>query len=207
MEFNRKAIRITLTLSGKDESFTSSNQNKLSATGLRISAEINYGNGAITPHARIKAYGLPMETMEKLLRIKWNDIEALRNNVTIEAGEEGEELSQVFRGGITFAYPDFGDVPNVALVIESQTAVLDKMLGVDAESYEGEQDVVNIMGNICKRMDIHLNLMALASQYRTRICTVLKSTKSINWLIPPIWICILRIKTLLSLTKTIQDEH
>ncbi|WFQ80737.1 hypothetical protein PXH59_06370 [Xenorhabdus sp. SF857] len=152
MAFNRKSIRITLTLSGKDESFTSSNQNKLSATGLRISAEINYGNGAITPHARIKAYGLPMETMEKLLRIKWNEITALRNNVTIEAGEEGEELSQVFKGGITFAYPDFGDAPNVALVIESQTAVLDKMMGVDAESYEGDHDVVNIMSSICKRI-------------------------------------------------------
>ncbi|WP_258087349.1 baseplate hub protein [Xenorhabdus bovienii] len=152
MKFNRKVIKITLTLSGKDESFTSSGQNTLSAIGLRISAEVNYGNGAIAPHARIKAYGLPMEVMEKLLRIKWNDIKALRNNVTIEAGEEGEELSQVFRGGITFAYPDFGDAPNVALVIESQTAVLDKMAGIDAESYEGEHDVVNIMGNICKRI-------------------------------------------------------
>ncbi|WP_338805142.1 hypothetical protein WDV76_08970 [Xenorhabdus griffiniae] len=152
MKFNRKAIRITFTLSGKDESFTSENQNKLSATGFRISAEVNYGNGAITPHARIKAYGLPMEVMEKLLRIKWNDIKALRNNVTIEAGEEGEELAQVFKGGITFAYPDFGDVPNVALVIESQTAVLDKMMGVDAESYEGEHDVTAIMANICKRI-------------------------------------------------------
>ncbi|MEQ1977351.1 hypothetical protein [Xenorhabdus sp. SGI240] len=152
MAFNRKSIRITLTLSGKDESFTSSNQNKLSATGLRISAEINYGNGAITPHARIKAYGLPMETMEKLLRRKWGTLKALRNNVTIEAGEEGEELSQVFKGGITFAYPDFGDVPNVALVIESQTAVLDKMMGEDAESYEGEHDVVTIIANICKRI-------------------------------------------------------
>ncbi len=156
MKFNRKVIRITLTLSGKNESFISDNKNKLSATGLRINAEINYGNGAIAPHARIKAYGLPMETMEKLLRIKWNDIKALRNNVAIETGEQGEELSQAFKGGITFAYPDFGDAPNVALVIEAQTAVLEKMTPTYAESYEGEHDVVNIMGNICKRMGYSL---------------------------------------------------
>ncbi|MDC9599021.1 baseplate hub protein [Xenorhabdus anantnagensis] len=152
MKFNRKVIKITLTLSDKDESFTSENQNKLSATGFRISAEVNYGNGAIAPHARIKAYGLPMETMEKLLRIRRHTLTALRNTVTIEAGEQGEVLSQVFKGGITFAYPDMGDAPNVALVIESQTAILEKMTGVDAESYEGEHDVINIMGNICKRM-------------------------------------------------------
>ncbi|MDX7990850.1 baseplate hub protein [Xenorhabdus littoralis] len=152
MKFNRKAIRITLTLSGENESFTSESQNKLSATGLRISAEINYGNGAIAPHSRVKIYGLPVETMAKLLRIRRHTITALRNTVTIEAGEQGEELSQVFKGGITFAYPDMGDVPNVSLVIESQTAILDKMQGVDAESYEGEHDVVNIMSNICKRI-------------------------------------------------------
>ncbi|MBC8947096.1 baseplate hub protein [Xenorhabdus indica] len=152
MKFNRKVIKITLTLSGKDESFTSDNQNKLSASGLRINAEINYGNGAITPHARIKAYGLPIETMEKLLRIKWNVLRALQNTVTIEAGEEGEELSQVFKGGITYAYPDFGDVPNASLVIESQTAVLDKMAGANAESYEGEYDVAAMIATICKRM-------------------------------------------------------
>ncbi|MBE8596879.1 hypothetical protein IQ209_10225 [Xenorhabdus sp. BG5] len=152
MKFNRKVIKITLTLSGKDESFTSSNQNKLSATGLRISAEINYGNGAISPYARIKAYGLPIEMMEKLLRKKWNVLKALKNTVTIEAGEEGEELSQVFKGGITFAYPDFGDVPNASLVIESQTAVLDKMAGADAESYKGEYDVATMIETICKRM-------------------------------------------------------
>ncbi|PHM57028.1 baseplate hub protein [Xenorhabdus sp. KK7.4] len=152
MKFNRKVIKITLTLSGKDESFTSASQNKLSATGLRINAEINYGNGAITPYARVKAYGLPIEIMEKLLRKKWGNFEALRNMMTIEAGEEGEALAQVFRGGITFAYPDFGDAPNASLVIESQTAVLDKMQGVNAESYEGEHDVAAIIATICQRM-------------------------------------------------------
>ncbi|WP_115827288.1 hypothetical protein [Xenorhabdus cabanillasii] len=88
MAFNRKEIRITLALSSENESFTSSGQNKLSATGLRISAEVNYGNGAIAPHARIKAHGLPVETMEKLLRIRRNTLTALRNTVTIEAGEQ-----------------------------------------------------------------------------------------------------------------------
>ncbi|MDC9599018.1 baseplate hub protein [Xenorhabdus anantnagensis] len=152
MAFNRKEIRITLTLSGENESFTSSGQNKLSATGFRVSVEVNYGNGAISPQAQIKIHGLPLETMERLLRRKYNTLEALRNTITIEAGDQGEELSQVFKGGIAFARPNFDDAPNIALIIEAQTAILEKMTGVDAESYEGEHDVVNIMSNICKRM-------------------------------------------------------
>ncbi len=119
---------------------------------MRASAEINYGNGSPAPSARVKIYGLPIETTDKLLRIKFNSLNGLRDTIAIEAGDQDSELVPVFKGGITFAYPDFGDAPNVALIIESQTAVLESMAPVDAESYKGYQDVVNIMGQICERV-------------------------------------------------------
>lgn len=152
MAFNRKVLRITLTLSGENQSFSTENKNSLSAIGLRASAEINYGNGSPAPSARVKIYGLPIETADKLLRIKFNSLNGLRDAIAIEAGDQDSELVPVFKGGITFAYPDFGDAPNVALIIESQTAVLESMAPVDAESYKGYQDVVNIMGQICERV-------------------------------------------------------
>lgn len=152
MAFNRKVIKITLVLGDKKASFTSDNKNKLSATGLRISAEITNGNGAPSPSARVRVYGLPMEAMDKLFRIKWRDATALKNSITIEAGDQGDELVTVFKGGITFAYPDLAEAPNVSLVITAQTAVLETMESTAAESYEGSQEVVNIMGNICKRI-------------------------------------------------------
>lgn len=152
MAFNRKVIKITLVLGGKEESFTSDNKNKLSATGLRISAEITNGNGAPSPSARVRVYGLPMETMDKLIRIRIRDLESLKDTIIVEAGEEGDELTVVFKGGITYAEPDFAEAPNVSVIITAQTAVMETMGSTAAESYEGPQEVVNIMGNICKRI-------------------------------------------------------
>lgn len=152
MAFNRKVIRLTLTLNGKDESFTSDNQNKLEAVGLRISAEINFGNGMPAPSARLRVYGLPAETMNKLIRQKYRDAKKLRDDIMVEAGDQGEDLMMVFKGGIVEAYPDYGEAPNVSLIIEAQTAVLEAMTPSDAESYEGTHDVINIMGSVCKRI-------------------------------------------------------
>lgn len=152
MAFNRKVIRLTLTLNGKDESFTSDSQNKLEAVGLRISAEINFGNGMPAPSARLRIYGLPAETMNKLIRQKYRDAKKLRDDIMVEAGDQGEDLMMVFKGGIVEAYPDYAEAPNVSLIIEAQTAVLEAMTPSDAESYEGTHDVINIMGNVCKRI-------------------------------------------------------
>lgn len=152
MAFNRKVINMTLTLNGKDEAFTTDGKNKLSASGLRMNVEVTYGNGSITPRAQIRVFGLPVEAMNKLLRIKWTQVTALRNTVQIDAGDQGSELSTVFKGGITFAYPDFSGAPDVSLVMVAQSAVLEVMTPVAAESYEGAQDVALIIGNICQRI-------------------------------------------------------
>lgn len=181
MAFNRKVIKITLVLGGKEESFTSDNKNKLSATGLRISAEITNGNGAPSPSARVRMYGLPIETMSKLLRIKWREVTALKNSITIEAGEQGEDLITVFKGGITFAYPDLAEAPNVSLVITAQTAVLENMQSTAAESYEGSQDVINIMGNICQRMGYTLEGNGV-NQKLDNVYLCNSDIKKIQWL-------------------------
>ncbi|MDR2226867.1 MAG: hypothetical protein LBE52_12825 [Providencia sp.] len=181
MAFNRKVIKITLVLGGKEESFTSDNKNKLSATGLRISAEVTNGNGAPSPSARVRVYGLPIETMSKLLRIKWREVTALKNSITIEAGEQGGDLVTVFKGGITFAYPDLAEAPNVSLVITAQTAVLENMQSTAAESYESSQDVINIMGNICQRMGYTLEGNGV-SQKLDNVYLCNSDIKKIQWL-------------------------
>lgn len=181
MAFNRKVIKITLVLGGKEEAFTSDNKNKLSATGLRISAEITNGNGAPSPSARVRVYGLPIETMSKLLRIKWREVTALKNSITIEAGEQGGDLVTVFKGGITFAYPDLAEAPNVSLVVTAQTAVLENMQSTAAESYEGSQEVINIMGNICQRMGYTLEDNGVSQQLdNVYLCN--SDIKKIQWL-------------------------
>ncbi|WP_272678472.1 baseplate hub protein [Providencia sp. PROV137] len=152
MAFNRKRIRLTLKLNGKDEVFTSDNKNKLSAIGLRISAEVSFGYGSPAPYARVRVYGLPQETMNKLITAKFQQVKTLRTLITIEAAEGEGDFAQVFSGGIFMALPEYSEAPNVSIVIEAISAVFESKLPTPAESYEGSHSVSEIISGICKRI-------------------------------------------------------
>lgn len=152
MAFNRKRIRLTLKLNGKDEVFTSDNKNKLSAVGLRISAEVSFGYGSPAPYARVRVYGLPQETMNKLITAKFQQVKTLRTLITIEAAEGEGDFAQVFSGGIFMALPEYSEAPNVSIVIEAISAVFESKLPTPAESYEGSHSVAEIISGICKRI-------------------------------------------------------
>ncbi|MEI9716008.1 hypothetical protein V5049_11245 [Moellerella wisconsensis] len=152
MAFNRKRIRLTFKLNGKNEVFNSDNQNKLSAVGLRISAEVSFGYGSPAPYARVRVYGLPQETMNKLITAKFQQVKTLRTLITIEAAEGEGDFAQVFSGGIFMALPEYSEAPNVSIVIEAISAVFESKLPTPAESYEGSHSVAEIISGICKRI-------------------------------------------------------
>lgn len=123
----KKIIRVTLTLADGTSTFTAQGDNRLSSTGLAISASITYGNGSMSPTAQITVYNLPIEKMAPLFRVQWNTMKAILNTVKIEVGEQGSKLSTAYEGNITFATINMESSPNVALIITSQSAVVEKM--------------------------------------------------------------------------------
>lgn len=153
MAFNRKKIRITLKLNGEKQSFISQNANKLSATGLKVSADITYGNGALIPNARVKVYGLPQEVMNKLIFLKWRQVQTLRNEITVEATDDNDTFITVFKGGIISAIPDYAESPNVSITIDALTNAYHVKNTTKAESYEGIREVKDIVKGICDRLE------------------------------------------------------
>lgn len=152
MSIKEKILKVSIKLGQEKDAWDAKGNDTLVAQGLRTSCQINYGNGSVLPGARIKIYGLKLETMMKLLRVKWNTERALANMVQVEAGD-ADGLSVVYTGNITFAYPDFGGAPDVCLILESHTAVLWQLKPAEATSNEGDVDVAAAIEAICKRMN------------------------------------------------------
>lgn len=150
---NRKVIRVTITLRGKDEVFTSEGPyNQLQSSGLQVRCSIVNGNGAISPTANIQVYGLHLDNMKKLMRVQWNTLGALLNTIRIEAGEEGSTLTRVYEGNITFAKIDMSNAPNVFLNIESQSAVVDSLTAADPIKFDANLDAAFMIETIAKQM-------------------------------------------------------
>lgn len=147
----RKVIRVTITLRGTDkdgkpEVFTSEGDfNQIRSTGLRVLVNILNGNGAISPTANIQIYGLALDKMNKLMRIQWNTMQAILNTILIEAGDEGEQLSRVYEGNITFAKINTANAPNVFLDIDSQSSIVEKLRPAEPITFDSDMDAAEMI--------------------------------------------------------------
>jgi hypothetical protein len=147
---NKKVIRATITLVG--DTFDETGSNVLIYEGLRTSVVMRFGGGAIMPSAEITAYGLSLSAMHKLMRIRWQDLNSMLNRIRIEAGEQGQPLTHVFEGNITFAYIDTSNAPEIALRISSMAGILEAYRPASQLAFPGETPVVRAIADICERM-------------------------------------------------------
>lgn len=136
---DKKVIRSTITLA--NDSFPDGT-NRIIAEGLRTSCTVQFGGGAIVPHADIVIYGLSMDVMVKLTRIRWRDIQSLQNSIKIEAGDAGKKLMTAYEGNITFGTIDMSNAPDIAFRIKSTTAAHDIYMPASPITYAGEKSVV-----------------------------------------------------------------
>ena len=150
--FNQKSLRVTLLLNEKNPAFDKEGNNTIVFEGLRVIAQIQSGNGSVSPFAKIQIFNLNLNAINQLTKIKWNtDREGKFNFVKLEANINGE-YSTVYEGTIHFAYPNFGSVPDVVLTIYSSIAMNHQINAVAPTSYKGEVDVAQAINALCQQM-------------------------------------------------------
>ena len=150
--FNQKSLRVTLLLNEKNPAFDKEGNNTIVFEGLRVIAQIQSGNGSVSPFAKIQIFNLNLNAINQLTKIKWNtDREGKFNFVKLEANINGE-YSTVYEGTIHFAYPNFGSVPDVVLTIDSSIAMNHQINAVAPTSYKGEVDVAQAINALCQQM-------------------------------------------------------
>jgi len=72
--------------------------------------------------------------------------------VTVNAGDVGGAINQVFTGDIFSAYIDFSSVPEVSFVINAIVGVTAKINAVAAKSWKGKFNVATAIESIAKEM-------------------------------------------------------
>lgn len=141
---DKKAIRTTITL--VNDKFDD-DTNQIIAEGLRTICNIQFGGGAVMPYAEIIIYGLRLDVMHKLMRVRWQDINSMLNTIRVET-----EGAIVYEGNITFAYIDTSNAPNVSLRIRSITAIYESLAPAVPVVYFGERSVAGIIEDIATKM-------------------------------------------------------
>lgn len=153
--FKRKIIKVTLILDDKDEPFTvidDVEHREVGYQGLRVSVLSNFGNGAMFPTANITIFGLPIEKINKIIRMRWGGETALRSRVKIEIAEQGEGFKPFYYGGVSFARLDTSSAPDIALVIESLLSLKEKQTLSGGSDFEAGTKLADAIEQLATEM-------------------------------------------------------
>jgi hypothetical protein len=148
--FAERAINVTFQLGSG--TFTNTQSNILSVSGLRVQASIAIpGTVPLQGGAQVAVYGLPLQVMNDLSSLGSAFYQSRHNQIVIEAGDVGGQMSAVFIGDIFQAYSDFEGGPDAAFQIVAAPGYHFQILGASPNSYPGSVSVTTILSALCQK--------------------------------------------------------
>jgi hypothetical protein len=145
-----RTITVTIQL-GKGSFGESGVLDTITLTNHRVVCQVSTVlNNIITAGGQriiLRIYGLSLDEMNQLT-VAGLQYQQKQNSVAVQAGDEGGQLTTVFNGQITDAFPDFTETPESAFVILAQTGRTIAMKPVPPTTYPGPTDTAAIMGSL-----------------------------------------------------------
>jgi len=150
-----KNIRATFTLANSNAVFPGTSANQLQVSGLRMSAVIKGAGLPAFPEASLRIYGMAQQDMNALavVQVLVGKPQYQRNIVQIEA-DSGSGFTFVFSGQIIQAGPDYSNLPDVCLYVQSVSLGLDQLAPAKPVSYPGSANVADIISGIASGMGL-----------------------------------------------------
>ena len=156
--FARKQIAVTIFIPMPDGSFESFSVGENHA----IQATIKHTGQSYGSEADITINGLSHSDRNSLSIIpdhpasdNLNTMTAGQTFITIHAGNEGSPLTSLFTGTIDRAYTDYDDL-DIPFHIHAMTSTVPASILAQAKGYDGPQDVVTILTDICREAGFQL---------------------------------------------------
>ena len=163
MTFSQKILKFDFSLA---QGNFQGGGNTHSTTDLRAGVVIQKAGGASMSAASFAIYGLPQSVMNQLSTYGQTLTLVGKNTVTISAGGDESQLSQVFTGTIASCYLDGNAMPNVSLRGEAYTGLLDRVAPVPPTSMPGSVDATTMLSKLAQGMGVSFENNGVNAQIR-----------------------------------------
>lgn len=145
--FKRRILAFKFVLSDGDFG----GGNTLEVQGLGATVKVDKPGQPDKNSAKISLTGLSLAHMEELTTLGFKSNEMQRNLVTVSAGAEGD-MSVIFEGEITSAWPDFNSVPDVKMVIEAESGAYPQLIAEPPVSVRGAAPAADLIEREARAM-------------------------------------------------------
>lgn len=148
--FTVKQLRVTLILAGTNQVFPGTNDNTLVLTDLRVSATVQ-GVARLSTQADIRVWGMRRDDMDALT-VAWANPPVVRDHIVILDANSGDGWTQVFRGTILEAQPEYTGMPNVSFRLQAITGYYQKINPAPPTSYPNSVAIATVVKDLAQRM-------------------------------------------------------
>lgn len=133
--------------------FTSSDGTSVNLKGLRCSALItNPGGNTAFGQLQLRVYGMTMEQMNQYSSTGSNMVAVQNQSVTVNAGNEGGAMNQVFSGTLISSFIDLSHMPEVCFTCAAVAGYYNKAAPSAPNTYQGAQNAEDIIASLVKLM-------------------------------------------------------
>lgn len=166
MAFAKRFIDLKFQLG--EGSFGSGGADTVSLSGLRCSANITKAGGVSMSNLDLKAWGMPLDTMNRLTVLNKLALPQARfNTVTVSAGDEESGASVCFQGTIQEAWADGRNAPDVMFHVSAFSGLFETIKAVPPTSYSGTVDVATVVAGIAQQMSLSLENSGVTAKIAT----------------------------------------
>jgi hypothetical protein len=149
MTFVKRHISLKVELG--EGAFGEDGSNTFEISGIRASASIEKTGGVDMTWLSLRAFGLPLEVMNKLTLLGKPLVENRHNTITVSAGDDDSGLAVVFVGVISEAWIDPTNAPQVAFIVSAFSGLIEASKPVPPVSYKGTVDAALVVASIAQQ--------------------------------------------------------
>jgi len=149
--FTVKQLRVTFILAGTNQVFPGTNTNTLVLTGLRMSARVK-SVARLATIANLRVWGMLPADMNALT-VAWANPPVVLDHIVIIDANDGNGWTEVFRGTIIEAQPEYRAAPNVYFQVLAKIGYFQQINAAPPTSYTGSVeaaiaciDIIEAMG-------------------------------------------------------------
>ncbi|ATJ90555.1 hypothetical protein HK16_09945 [Acetobacter senegalensis] len=147
--FTSRALRITFRLLAN--AFGPSGADTVTLTGLRVMADITQAQFPTGEIATLRIEGLSPDLMNRLSLAAPYPTSQSASEVLVETEEGTSPAALVFQGGVTLAYADYTNAPDVVFMVQAFSTALPNAMAATPTSFRGAVPVATVLATVARK--------------------------------------------------------
>lgn len=150
-----RAVDVTFRL--LSQAFGPNGEDTVTLSGLRVHAEVTQARFPTAESATVRIEGMTPDVMNRLSMAAPDPTRQSASELILTTQDGAGGSALIFQGGVTLAYVDYTNAPNVAFVAQAFSTVLPNAMTATPTGYRGAVSTGQVLATIASKAGLTLH--------------------------------------------------